>query len=146
MLLIIGLCLTKLVPSVLGQDPREAEIRRLEDLEREAVIRVDSMALFNRLWSPAMVINTPANMVGTVEATKALLRAGKLNYLSFERTIEKITFIDDIAIVMGGEVVKPQGSQLHAGKTVSRRFTNIWKYKNKSWGIIARQPTIIKIE
>lgn len=145
-LLIIGFCLKKLAPSVLGQDPREAEIRRLENLEREAVIRGDSAELFNRLWSPEMVINTPANTVGTVEATKALLRAGKLNYLSFERSIEKITFIDDIAIVMGGEVVRPQASQLHAGKTVSRRFTNIWRYKNKSWGIIARQATIVKVE
>lgn len=65
-----------------GQDPREDEIRRLEDLERTSVLKGDSVALFEKLWSPNMVINTPANVVGTVRETKALLRSGGLNYLS----------------------------------------------------------------
>jgi hypothetical protein len=85
-------------------------------------------------------------VVGTVEGTKALLRSGSLSYLSFERNIEKITFTDNVAIVMGGEIIKPQGQQVNAGKTVSRRFTHVWLYKNNSWSIIARQPTIIKVE
>src|SRR5512134_402144 len=87
----------------LAQDPREAEIRRLEQLEREAVMKGDSTSLFDKLWSPNMVINTPANVVGTVQGTKAMFRSGGLNYLSFERNIEKITFNENIAIVMGGE-------------------------------------------
>jgi len=130
----------------LSQDPREAEIRRLENLERESVLKSDSNALYNKLWSPMMVVNTPANIVGTVEGTKAALRTGRLAYLSFERNIEKITFNDNIAIVMGGEIIKPHGQQDNAGKTVSRRFTNVWMYKNNSWSIIARQATIFKIE
>jgi len=129
-----------------AQDPREAEIRRLEQLEREAVMKGDSVSLFDKLWSPNMVINTPANVVGTVQGTKALLRSGGLAYISFERNIEKITFNDNLAFVMGGEVIKPQGKQPNAGKTVTRRFTNVWKYANKSWSIIARQATIIKVE
>ena len=126
--------------------PREAEIRRMETLERESVIKQDSLALFDRIWSPNMIVNTPANIVGTVEGTKAHFRSGDLNYLSFERTIEKISFTDNIAIVMGGEVIKPQGKQINAGKIVSRRFTHVWLYKNNSWSLIARQATIFKIE
>ena len=145
-LLTMSIALTSLPNFVLAQDPRESEIRRLETLERESVIKGDSATLFNKIWSPSMVINTPANIVGTVEGTKALLRSGGLNYLSFERTIEKITFNDNIAIVMGGEIIKPQGQQPNAGKTVSRRFTHVWLYKNNSWSIIARQATIFKIE
>ena len=129
-----------------SQDPRETEIRRLENLERESVLKFDSATLFGKIWSPKMVVNTPANIVGTVEGTKALLRSGNLNYLSFERNIEKITFYDNVAIVMGGEKVKPQGKQMNAGKIVSRRFTNVWMYSNNSWSIIARQATIIKVE
>ena len=132
--------------NVSAQDAREAEIRRLENLERESVLKSDSTALFDKIWSPKMVINTPANTVGTVEGTKQLLRSGGLKYLSFERNIEKIIFNDDVAIVMGGEVIKPQGTQPNAGKTVSRRFTHVWKLSNNSWSIIARQATIIKIE
>jgi hypothetical protein len=81
-----------------------------------------------------------------VEGTKQLLRTGGLRYLSFERNIEKITFNEDVAIVMGGEVVKPQGAQPNAGKTVSRRFIHVWKFSNNNWSIIARQATNIKVE
>ncbi len=132
--------------SVLGQDKRESEIRRLENLEREAVLKGDTLVLFDKIWSPDMVINTPNNFVGTVERTKALLRSGGLNYLSFERNIEKITFNNNVAIVMGAETIKPQGKQDNAGKVVTRRFTNVWMYTNNNWSIIARHATIIKVE
>jgi len=134
------------IANVSAQDAKENEIRRLENLERESVLKSDSTILFDKIWSPKMVVNTPANVVGTVEGTKQLLRTGSLHYLSFERNIEKITFNDDLAIVMGGEIIKPQGTQPNAGKTVSRRFTHVWKFSNKSWSIIARQATIIKVE
>ena len=145
-ILTISFCLTFTPNIVIAQDQREVEIRRLENLERESVLKGDSTVLFNKIWSPDMVVNTPANVVGTVEGTKALFRSGSLNYLSFERNIEKITFTDNVAIVMGGEIIKPQGQQVNAGKTVSRRFTHVWLYKNNSWSIIARQATIIKVE
>jgi len=93
-----------------------------------------------------MIVNTPANVVGTVEGTKAAFRAGNLSYLSFERNIEKITFNGNVAIVMGGEKIKPQGKQPNAGKTVSRRFTHVWMNSNNAWSIIARQATIIGVE
>src|SRR5689334_11930069 len=111
---------TLLFNTGLSQDPREAEIRRLEDLERTSVLKTDSSMLYNKLWSSTMIVNTPANIVGTVEGTKAHLRSGGLHYLSFERTIEKIAFHDNVIIVMGGEVIKPQGKQPNAGKTVTR--------------------------
>lgn len=132
--------------AALCQDAREAEIRRLENLEREAVMKSDSATLFDKIWSSNMVINTPANIVGTVEGTKTHLRAGGLAYASFERNIEKITFNDNVAIVMGSEIIKPRGKQPNAGKTVTRRFTNIWLYKNNAWSMIGRHATIIKIE
>lgn len=145
--LIALLCCVTGVPHVaLAQDPRESEIRRLETLERESVLKGDSLPLFDKIWSPKMIVNTPANVVGTVEGTKAHFRSGDLHYLSFERNIEKISFNDNIAIVMGGEVIKPQGKQMNAGKVVTRRFTHVWQYANHNWSLIARQATIIKVE
>jgi len=129
-----------------AQKHLDSEIINLENKEREAVLKSDSAALFNKLWSPDIVIHTPANRIGTVEGTKMLLRTGKLNYLSFERAIEKVTFNDNLAIVMGEEKIKPQGQQENSGKLVTRRFTNVWKYENNSWSIIARQATIIRVE
>ena len=101
-LTILSFCLTFNANLVLAQDPREAEIKRLENLERESVLKGDSAVLFDKIWSSNMIVNTPANVVGTVEGTKAHLRSGGLNYISFERNIEKITFNDNVAIVMGG--------------------------------------------
>jgi hypothetical protein len=144
--LILSLCLTLISNFATAQSPEETEIRRLENLEREAVLNVDTTLLFNRLWSPDMVVNSPQNKVGTVENTKMSIRTGMLNYASFERNIEKITFNDNLAIVMGEEILKPQGKTINAGKTVTRRFTNVWKNSNNSWRIIARQATIIKVE
>jgi hypothetical protein len=143
--LLFSLILTSCVHAF-AQDPREAEIRRLEDLERTSVLKSDSAVLYNKIWAATMIVNTPANVVGTVEGTKAHLRSGGLSYLSFERTIEKIAFNDNVAIVMGGEVIKPQKAQPNAGKTVTRRFTHVWLNKNNSWSIIARQATIIQVE
>lgn len=142
-LLLLGLLFS--IPSR-SQDRREAEILQMEALEKESVLKSDSNALFDKIWSSTMIINTPANVVGSVENTKKMLRSGGLKYLQFDRNIEKIAFHDNIAIVMGGEMIKPQGQQLHAGKTVHRRFTHVWINKSEGWSIIGRQATIIKIE
>jgi hypothetical protein len=143
---IVAFCLTLCANFIFAQDGRETEIRRLENIEREATIKGDSSILFGKIWSSEMVVNTPANLVGTVEGTKMQLRTGNLAYLSFVRNIEKITFNDNIAMVMGEEIIKPQLNQQNSGKTVTRRFTNIWKYGNKQWQMIGRQATIIKVE
>jgi hypothetical protein len=127
-LLSFTLFVASITNNILAQDAREDEIRRLENLEKESVLKTDSAVLFEKIWSPEMVINTPANVVGTVEGTKQLLRTGGLHYLDFQRNIEKITFNDDLAIVMGGEVIQPQGTQPNAGKIVYRRFTHVWKF------------------
>lgn len=139
----ISACLAE---AAYAQDVREAEIRRLDNLERESVLKGDSAALFDKIWSPTMIINTPANVVGTVEGTKAHFRSGGLSYLTFERSIEKIAMHNNVAVVMGGEVIKPQGNQPNSGKTVTRRFTHVWLFENNSWSIIGRQATIIKVE
>jgi hypothetical protein len=140
------LCLSFISCVAFSQDHREAEVTRLESLERESVMKGDSVALFSKLWSPNMVINTPANIVGTVEETKRLLRSGGLQYVTFERTIQKISINDNVAVVLGEERVRPQGQQPNAGKLVTRRFMNVWMFSDKNWSIIARQATIIKVE
>lgn len=143
LLFLISICNLKIAHA---QDSRESEIRRLENMERESVLKSDSSMLYRNIWSDNMVINTPANVVGTVEAAKSQLRTGNLSYLSFERDIEKISFNDNVAIVMGGERIKPQGKQMNAGKLVTRRFTHVWMFSNNRWTIVARQATIIKVE
>lgn len=132
--------------NVLYAQHLEDDIRKLEDLERQAVLRADSNALFNRYWSPEMVVNTPANRAGTVEGTKAALRAGKLDYASFERTIELVKLNGNVAMAMGKEVLVPRGLSDNAGKSITRRYMNVWMLNGGNWQMIARQATIISVE
>jgi hypothetical protein len=129
-----------------AQQNKETEIRNLENMERQAVLNHDTITLYSKIWSSNLVINSPLNRVGTVEFTKAQIRSGKLDYATFERSIERITINENIAIVMGKEILKPQGLSDNAGKTVTRRFTNIWMTTKNSWQLVARQATIIKVE
>ena len=132
--------------SLVAQQVIDTEIRNVESQELNALLKGDTVALFTKYWSPKMVVNTPANVVGDIENTKKNLRAGRLNYSSMTRNIERITIIENIAIVMGNEILKPQGTNENAGKTVTRRFTNIWMKSMDGWRIVARQSTIISVK
>lgn len=128
-----------------AQPADEIFIKNLDNEERLAVLKGDSTALFTKYWSADMVVNTPANIVGNVEGTKKHVRDGKLDYSVFDRDIEKISLFGDMAIVMGLETLRPQGKSDNVGKTVKRRFTNIWMKQKEGWRMVARQATIIAV-
>lgn len=133
--------------NVFAQNNSEIEIRHLEELSRIAVLNNDTISLFNKYWGENMIVNTPANIVADIAMIKNRIKDEKLNYASFERSIESITFDENIAIVMGQEKLVPKGQADNSGKLLTRRFSNIWKYSKKGgWKIIARQATIIKVE
>ena len=102
--------------------------------------------MFNKLWAPEFIVNNPANIVVTKSEVATLIRSGKLNYEHFDRIIEKVSIIGNVAIVMGYEKIKPQGTTDHAGKALIRRYTNVWMKRNGSWKAIGRQATIVALE
>jgi hypothetical protein len=128
-----------------AQSAPENEIRKLENAQRAAFLEKDTTALFT-LFSPDFVVNTPANRVTTLQELKALIRKGEVDMEAFERVTEKVTFISNIAVAMGNETVRPVGKMPNAGKTVKRRYSNIWMKYKESWQLVARQSTIISIE
>ncbi|HEY2650090.1 MAG TPA: nuclear transport factor 2 family protein [Puia sp.] len=123
---------------------RETEIRFIENVEGEAWVKKDSATLF-KLFSPELVVNSPLNKVVNLEILKMLMRAGKVDISSSEKQIEKVSFINDMAVVMGNDVVKPQGAMDNAGKTVTRRYTDIWIKDSTGWRLTIRQATIISV-
>jgi hypothetical protein len=129
----------------LAQQSEEAEIRKLENLEREAILKGDT-TLLRKMMSPQIVVHNPENTIVTFDKIIARVKTGKIDYASFERVIEKVTFIDEMAVVMGHEIIQPQGSTTNAGKTVTRRFTNIWLKESDGWKLTARQATIISVK
>ena len=120
----------------------EAVIRSIENTEREALLKGDTTMLL-KLLSPDVVVNNPENTIVTFEQIKERIRTGKINYSSLERIIENISLVENIAIVMGKEIVTLQEVTKNTGKTVTRRFTNIWMKTEIGWKLTARQTTII---
>ncbi len=129
----------------MAQNPAEEEIRRLDQLEAQATIKGDTITL-KHLWSPNYVVNNPANTVINAEQIRQLMKEGKIAYSKFSRVIEKVTITANVAITMGYEVNQPENATDNAGKTVTRRYTDVWLKGKSGWQIIARQATIINIK
>jgi hypothetical protein len=138
--IIVFLCLRNFV--LLAQENDETEIRKLEKLEGDAFVKKDTLTLF-KLFSPDLVVNTPLNRVATLEDIKRLIRSGKIDISSSEKIIEKISFINDMAVVMGHDIIKPEGAMENAGRTLTRRFTDVWIKDKTGWQLTIRQATNI---
>ena len=102
-------------------------------------------AALEKLWSPAMVVNSPGNNILTREQVFAAMREDKLKYASAKGTTEAFVVSQDLALEMGHEdIVMANGPM--AGKPLNRRYTNVWQKTGDHWVQIARQATYIGID
>jgi ketosteroid isomerase-like protein len=105
---------------------------------------VDAVAA---LCAKDLVVNTPANRVARREAVLGFFKAGRMNYESADVIIEALDARGDHVVIMGAEIVKPHETAAHAGKTVSRRFTDVWRRESDGqWRLTIRQATITSVE
>lgn len=116
-------------------------VRALDDQERIAALKRDIPAL-ERLWSEQLTVNAPNNqvVVGRRAVLDTFVRAGIINFSTFERPIEFIRDDGPFVFIMGLETVKPlsdtPSAGLVAGHTIQRRFTNIWKNEGVRGGCL----------
>ncbi len=95
------------------------------------------------LCAKDLVVNTPANRVARREQILAFFAEGRMNYESADVTIEALDAREDNVVIMGEEVVQPRETAANAGKTVSRRFTDVWRRESDGkWRLTIRQATI----
>jgi ketosteroid isomerase-like protein len=126
----------------------ETRVRELDDQERVAALKRDVAAL-ERLWSEDLTVNAPNNqvVVGRRAVLDTFVRAGVINFSGFDRKIEFIRADGNSVFVMGLETVTPlsdaPGAGLVAGKTIERRFTNIWEKEGATWRLFARHANVI---
>jgi ketosteroid isomerase-like protein len=121
----------------------EQMIRALEQKERQATLEKDTATLRN-LWSEDLTVNSPFNRVvrgGRNTLDRPVIT--QLNYASFERTIEDVLIKSDLAVSMGREVVVEKGSDNREGRTLNRRYTNIWQNQNGQWKLVARHANLV---
>jgi ketosteroid isomerase-like protein len=127
-------------PGADARDAIEHEVRRLDAQEADAVLRGD-YALVDALWAEDFIVNNPFNTVGF--GREGRVRMGAVTYTSFERVAEAVTVYGDVAIVMGREVVVPKAPSANAGRTLHRRYTNIWMKTARGWKLSARHANVI---
>lgn len=120
----------------------EQEIRRLESADVAAVLNND-MAAADKLWAEDLTVNAPNNRLVRGKKAVVELKNSGTKYASFVRDIESVLIHGDTVIVMGQEIVVPTGESPDAGKTVRRRFTNLWMKSGGKWHLTARQASVI---
>ena len=143
-LMLLAVTLTVLVPGLVSAQSAkqkaaiEQEIRRLDLAHADAVLRADLAAL-DKLWTKDFKVNNPFNEIDKADR----IRTGAVTYSSFIREPESVLVHGDTVIVMGRETVVPKGNSPDAGKTINRRYTNIWMKRKGKWRLIARHANVI---
>ena len=122
-----------------GQSSDEMEIRQLEKHWTELLDKGDTTSLL-KIWSEKYVVNNPNGKIVSPKEIVTLMKNGH-KFPAVERIIEKITFNQDIAIVMGKELQQPENMTPNHDNWIPRRFTNVWIKTNEGWQLAARQST-----
>jgi len=141
--IMIFFAFSTLVTNIYGQNDSlkasiEQEIRRLDSAHADAVLRGD-LAAMDTIWTEDFIVNNPFNEVDKADR----IRSGVVSYSSFLREIEAVRVYENTVIVMGKETVVPKGKSPDAGKTIYRRYTNIWMMREGKWRLIARHASVI---
>ena len=128
--------------------PETDAIRILIDANSRAVgqaIRRMDFPTLEKLWSPALVVNSPGNNILTRDQVFTAMREDKLKYSSSKVYPDNFFVLHGLAIYMGHEdIVMANGPM--AGKPLNRRFTDIWQKTGDQWLLIARQATYVGID
>ncbi|HEX6994265.1 MAG TPA: nuclear transport factor 2 family protein [Gammaproteobacteria bacterium] len=131
-----------------AQNADEERVRALDDQERIAALTRDLPTL-ERLWSEDFTVNAPNNevVVGRRAVLDAFVHSGIIDFATFDREYEFVRADGDYVIVMGVETVEPRSDApsagLSSGRTVRRRFTNIWKNEEGTWRLFVRHANVI---
>jgi len=99
------------------------------------------------IFAPDLLVHSPINMVVDRNNVLARLRSGQISYEpDVEEKIEFAAVRGDGVVLMGEEIVHPLGNAPGAGKTVRRRFTDVWKNVQGIWKLAIRQATVTSVQ
>jgi hypothetical protein len=92
----------------------------------------------DKYWTEDFMVTNPFNEIDKADR----IRKGTDTYSSFQRICEAIQVHGKTVIIMGKEIVVPKGKSPDAGKTINRRYTNIWMKRKGRWRLVARQASV----
>lgn len=120
----------------------ETHVRRVSNEEVQAFLNKDASAL-KQLWSDDLIVTNPLNRLATKTQVLDMIKSGFLVITSYDREIEYLHVVGNIAIVAGSEHVMWGGNMPLAGKTEHLRFTAVWIIQGGEWREIARHANIM---
>ncbi|HJZ41648.1 MAG TPA: nuclear transport factor 2 family protein [Bacteroidales bacterium] len=116
----------------------EIEVRKLDSLHAAAVLGGDLNEM-DKYWTEDFMVTNPFNEIDKADR----IRNGTVTYASFQRICEAVQIHENVAILMGKEIVVPKGKSPDSGKIIIRRYTNIWMKINGLWKLVARHASVI---
>jgi len=120
-------------------------IEAMEEGQVRFVLAGDETAA-TREWADDLAVNAPSNQVRRKPAILELMKQHTgLQYSSFELHREAMIIRRDCVVTMGYEIVVPKGNVPDSGKTINRRYTNIYHLEDGGWRLIARQATNVSV-
>lgn len=147
--LFVGLILaySTAFPQQIPENPTlESEIRAPDLAHAEAIFKGDAQAL-DKLMADDVTVNHPTNrIVNEKKEILDLIGKGVIRYTRFERRPEKFLFYKDMVVVMGDETVVPAKGAPNEGKTLRRRYTNVWMLTNGQWRLAFRHANNVCVQ
>jgi ketosteroid isomerase-like protein len=136
--LIISSIIVVSAQSEIGKNDIEIEVRKLDSLHAAAVLSGDLKEM-DKYWTEDFMVTNPFNEIDKADR----IRNGTVTYSSFQRICEAVKIYENVAILMGKEIVVPKGKSPDSGKTINRRYTNIWMNLKGHWKLVARHASVI---
>jgi hypothetical protein len=128
-----------------ARDPAIAAVLARSDATCAAIVAGDP-AGFAAGQTRDACINSPANRVLTAAQAEQGFAAGLIDYHAITCVIDHAALLPEgLVVIMGEETVTPRGRARDAGKTVRRRFTDIWRNVDGVWAVAVRQATVIDV-
>lgn len=123
-------------------DDWEQQIRAAEERHRQAFLAND-VAAIDAMLADDFIVNSPQNRIIEKRELLGMVQGGVLAISEFDQQIESVRRFGDIVVVMGADRVVYAAPSPAAGRTDSRRFTDIWERRGNDWRFVARHATIV---
>ncbi len=127
-----------------ARNPRVAAVLAVVDRIDTAIIAGDKAGFISKFADDA-IVNSPNNNVTTRDQAAARYQSGVLTYKYLHRSIEYAApRRDDEVVLMGEETYEPPAGTPLEGKSVRRRFTDLWRLTGGVWKLSVRQATVFE--
>ena len=140
------LAVTASSPAIARSVGDEASLRDVDERQRALIAARDGTGM-EMLADPDLHINAPTNKVLSGVQLVGMMKSGAVAAEDFARIPEKIVISGDIGIVMGRErftaTAGSDSGKMFGAKSLDRRYTNIYRWKDGRWRFLARHANVI---